>query len=615
MALTKVTGQVVSNTTDVTVGVLTVSGISTFTGRVAIGTDLRVEGSVSVGGTITYEDVTNVNSVGDITVGSGITLSKDGDGFFTGIVTASSFVGSGAELTGVASTENIRTNTNAAFLQNVSIVGTSTVTGNIVPSSDSATDIGTNSVRFQNAYVDTYYGDGSNLTGIDASTLKSGSDTKAQANASGIVVTGIMTATGAVGIGTTTTTGRNAGVSTVAGTVVYNTDSTSLQVYTGSEWVSVQAADRPIISSISGTPTNGTASNLTFSVSNTTSTVTVRYYLTNTDGTLLATTADVSVSSGSFTTAVPAAVYGRSVGDVIAMTIETTDNITSLPSNKTVISLPTGGTITTSGGQRIHTFTSSGNLVFPDGYGSKSATYLIVAGGGSGGNNTSGAFENGGGGGAGGMLTGSTTLANNTTYAIVVGAGGARPAGNANGTTKGSNSTGLSQTAIGGGGGVYNGGVGGSASNGGSGGGAINWDSGNANQPGSGTSGQGNDGGNGAGSAGSGGGAGGGGGKSSAGENASSQNAGDGGGGQASSISGSSVTYAGGGGGGGGTGGSGGSGVGGSGGSSSSEAAASGGNGTANRGGGGGGNWWNDGNNDGYGGNGGSGIVIVSYAA
>ena len=491
-----------------------------------------------------------VNSSGDVIVGSGVTLSPDGDAFFTGIVTAT-----------------------------------------------------------------TFKGDGSNLTGINTSSLKNGSDIKAQANASGVVVTGIMTATRGVGIGTTTTTGRNAGVSTVAGTVVYNTDSTSLQVYTGTEWVSIQAADRPTISSISGLITNGTASNLTFSVSNTTSTVTVRYYLTNTDGTLLATTADVTVSSGSFTTAVPAAVYGRSVGDVIAMTIETTDNITSLPSNKTVISLPTGGTITTSGGQRIHTFTSSGSLVFPDGYGSKSATYIIIAGGGSGGNNTSGAFENGGGGGAGGMLTGSTTLANDTTYAIVVGAGGARPSGNANGTTKGSDSTGLSQTAIGGGGGVYNGGVGGSASNGGSGGGAINWATSAAQSPGSGTSGQGNDGGNGGNQASTNGGAGGGGGKSAAGGAASTNTGGNGGAGQASSISGSSVTYAGGGGGGGGTGGSGGSGGGGGGGSNSSQAAASGGNGTANLGGGGGGNWWNDGNNDGYGGNGGSGIVIVSYAA
>ena len=179
MALTKVTGQVINNTTDLVVGVTTVGGgLSAtdgfFSGIVTAVGDASFSGNVSVGGTLTYEDVTNIDAVGLVTarngvvVGSGITLSKDGDGFFTGIVTATSFVGSGAELTGVASTENIRTNTNATFLQNVVVVGTSTVTGNIIPSSDSATDIGTNSVRFQNAYVDTYYGDGSNLTGISA---------------------------------------------------------------------------------------------------------------------------------------------------------------------------------------------------------------------------------------------------------------------------------------------------------------------------------------------------------------------------------------------------------------------------------------------------------------
>ena len=177
MALTKITGQVINDTTGLVVGVTTVGGgLSAtdgfFSGIVTAVGDASFSGNVSVGGTLTYEDVTNIDAVGLVTarngvvVGSGITLSKDGDGFFTGIVTATSFVGSGAELTGVASTENIRTNTNATFLQNVTVVGTSTVTGNIVPSSDSATDIGTNSVRFQNAYVDTYYGDGSNLTGI-----------------------------------------------------------------------------------------------------------------------------------------------------------------------------------------------------------------------------------------------------------------------------------------------------------------------------------------------------------------------------------------------------------------------------------------------------------------
>ena len=95
MALTKVTGQVIKNTTDVTVGVLTVTNT------------LAVGGTVSVGGTLTYEDVTNIDSVGLITarngivVGSGITLSKDGDGFFTGVVTATSYAGSGANLTGI----------------------------------------------------------------------------------------------------------------------------------------------------------------------------------------------------------------------------------------------------------------------------------------------------------------------------------------------------------------------------------------------------------------------------------------------------------------------------------------------------------------------------------
>ena len=81
MALTKITGQVINTATDVTVGVLTVTNT------------LSVGGTVSVGGTLTYEDVTNVDAVRLITardgivVGSGITLSKDGDIFVTGVST------------------------------------------------------------------------------------------------------------------------------------------------------------------------------------------------------------------------------------------------------------------------------------------------------------------------------------------------------------------------------------------------------------------------------------------------------------------------------------------------------------------------------------------------
>ena len=94
MALTKVTGQVIKNTTDVTVGVLTVTNT------------LAVGGTVSIGGTLTYEDVTNVDAVGIITarsnilVGSGITLSPDGNIFATGVTTSTTFSGAFSGSTG-----------------------------------------------------------------------------------------------------------------------------------------------------------------------------------------------------------------------------------------------------------------------------------------------------------------------------------------------------------------------------------------------------------------------------------------------------------------------------------------------------------------------------------
>ncbi len=159
MALTKITGQVINDSTGLVVGVTTVGGgLSAtdgfFSGIVTAVGDASFSGNVSVGGTLTYEDVTNIDAVGLVTarngivVGSGITLSKDGDGFFTGIVTATSFVGSGAELTGVASTENIRTNTNATFLQNINVSGTTTATN--------------------------FIGGGANLTALNATQLTSG---------------------------------------------------------------------------------------------------------------------------------------------------------------------------------------------------------------------------------------------------------------------------------------------------------------------------------------------------------------------------------------------------------------------------------------------------------
>ena len=73
--------------------------------NVSIGGTLSVTGNVSVGGTLTYEDVTNIDSIGIITARSGI----DVDDFISvgsnihlgnaGVVTATTFSGSGASLT------------------------------------------------------------------------------------------------------------------------------------------------------------------------------------------------------------------------------------------------------------------------------------------------------------------------------------------------------------------------------------------------------------------------------------------------------------------------------------------------------------------------------------
>ena len=93
MALTKVTGQVINDTTGLVVGVTTVGGGLSATDGFFSGIVTFSQG-VSIGGTLTYEDVTNVDSVGLITarngivVGSGITLSPDGDVFAVGVSTA-----------------------------------------------------------------------------------------------------------------------------------------------------------------------------------------------------------------------------------------------------------------------------------------------------------------------------------------------------------------------------------------------------------------------------------------------------------------------------------------------------------------------------------------------
>ncbi len=124
MALTKI-GSIGINTGIAFAGVTTIATLNASDNVLSVGgtvnfvSDVSIGGTVSIAGTLTYEDVTNVDAVGLITardgikVGSGITLSTDGDGFFTGVVTATSFSGTfsgdGSALTGVANTDVIFT--------------------------------------------------------------------------------------------------------------------------------------------------------------------------------------------------------------------------------------------------------------------------------------------------------------------------------------------------------------------------------------------------------------------------------------------------------------------------------------------------------------------------
>ena len=114
MALTRITKGVIKPNENYDTHNIVSTGIVT-----AVGLDVNgnadISGNFSVGGVLTYEDVTSIDSVGIITARSGLVSPyADIDDFISvgsnihlgnaGVITATSFVGSGAALTGIDAT-------------------------------------------------------------------------------------------------------------------------------------------------------------------------------------------------------------------------------------------------------------------------------------------------------------------------------------------------------------------------------------------------------------------------------------------------------------------------------------------------------------------------------
>ena len=231
MALTKVTGQVINDSTGLVVGVTTVGGgLSAtdgfFSGIVTAVGNASFSGNLTVGGVLTYEDVTNVDSVGLITarngvvVGSGITLSKDGDIFFTGIMT-----GNGSGLTGVA-------NTDVIFTDKITLPDSAAGSINVGLGSDLQIyhdgsnsyikEAGTGNLQIQSAnVVEIEKDDGTKVARFHpdgAVQLYNNGNVKLETASGGVTVTGTVAATSYTGDGSSLT-GIEAGITTEAASI------------------------------------------------------------------------------------------------------------------------------------------------------------------------------------------------------------------------------------------------------------------------------------------------------------------------------------------------------------------------------------------------------------
>ena len=234
---------------NITVGVINASSAS-FTGN------------VSIAGTLTYEDVTNIDSLGIVTARSGVvvgpltsigaTINSNGDASFSGIVTASSFVKTGGTSSQFLKADgSVDTSTYATQ----SYVGLSTVglaSVSYVNTQVGLATVGLASVSYVNTQVGlstvgllTATGSGINLTGI-VTSIAAGSGISIDQSTGRVTIT----ATGGGGGGETLDATLALGSSSSRGMSVGVVTATSLNV-TGVSTLGISSASSSFVSGIS----------------------------------------------------------------------------------------------------------------------------------------------------------------------------------------------------------------------------------------------------------------------------------------------------------------------------------------------------------------------------
>ena len=197
------------------------------------------------------------------------------------------------KISGIATATNFKTGSTNVHSTGVEAAGVN-VLGADTPIGSGSTIYDDGGARFSGVVTATsFQGDGGSLTGIDASSLKSGSDIKAQANPHGVVITGVATATSFVGdgsglIGVASTdniqtstaatftskvditdgvfelpVGNTAARSSIPsiGDFRYNNQTSQVEFYDGGQWknIMVDAISQPLINNISPTSFSGAA--------------------------------------------------------------------------------------------------------------------------------------------------------------------------------------------------------------------------------------------------------------------------------------------------------------------------------------------------------------------